>query len=335
MEGSLDIPELPPARLPPERWDARALTQLGSAVDATLLRAMQMAVDALLMPAPEDLPELRVSAEMFLDPELQREPGRFFAFPEEVPRPCEVSSGYWRRIGGGVAVGREFRSDYRAYTSPAPSDPEPADGDRIRIEHWLHERKRSRGTVLALHGFTMGRPRIDAIALFAGQWFRRGLDVALMTLPHHGARTPRGARFSGEHFAVPNVARLAEAVRQAIYEIRLVQMWLRERSGAPVGLVGLSLGGYLSSLMAGLYDDLDFVVPMAPPVCMGDLAWRFFRRSRRYRREAPPAFSQQELRIAFRAHSPLAHAPRRFRRFCRVSDRAKAWRRTRRSRAHR
>ncbi len=174
----------------------------------------------------------------------------------------------------------------------------------------MHERKRAHGTVLCLHGYTMGRPRIDGFALFAGQWFRRGLDVALLTLPYHGARTPREARFSGEHFAVADVARLAEAVRQAIYEIRLVQVWLRERSGGPVGLMGLSLGGYLASLMAGLYDDLDFVVAMAPPVCMGDMAWRFYQRSRRTRRDAPPTFSQEELRAAFRAHSPLAHAPR-------------------------
>jgi hypothetical protein len=49
---------------------------------------------------------------------------------------------------------------------------------------------------------------------------------------------------------------------------------------------------------------------MVPPVCFGDLAWRFFRRSRHYPEGPPPAFSREELRAAFRPHSPLAHTLR-------------------------
>jgi surfactin synthase thioesterase subunit len=180
----------------------------------------------------------------------------------------------------------------------------------VLFEHWMHGPQRPAGTVVALHGFSMGRPRIDAVALLASHWFRLGLDVALVTLPHHGARTPPGARFSGESFAVPHVARMAEAVRQAVFEIRGVSSWLRTESEAPVGLLGLSLGGYLASLSAGLYGDLDFVIPMAPPVCIGDLAWRFFTRSRHHRPDRELAFSHDELRAAYRVHSPLAHAPR-------------------------
>ena len=61
------------------------------------------------------------------------------------------------------------------------------------------------------------------------------------------------------------------------------------------------------ALLAGLYHDLDFVIPMVPPACMGHLAWRFLRRSRHYRNGAAPKISRQELRVAFRVHSPLAH----------------------------
>ncbi len=75
-----------------------------------------------------------------------------------------------------------------------------------------------------------------------------------------------------------------------------------------MGLLGLSLGGYLSALMAGLTADLDFVVPMVPPVCMGDLAWRFFSRSRQYRQPGSAAFSREELRAAYHVHSPLTYA---------------------------
>jgi hypothetical protein len=42
-------------------------------------------------------------------------------------------------------------------------------------------------------------------------------------------------------------------------------------------------------------------------VCIGDLAWRFFQRSRHYAAGAAPAFGYDALRAAYRVHSPLAH----------------------------
>lgn len=292
-------PLLPPV-LPPERMAARLLTGIGTALDSSILRAMQIVVERALIPDPEDLDALRESAEAVLAPELQADPRRFFRFLDEPPHPLRMRSRVRRGLDCGRVIARRIESDYVPFTSEIAGSDGP-----ILVDHWLHEPGKPRGTVLALHGFTMGNPRIDAVVLLASQWYRRGLDVALLTLPHHGARTPVGARFSGEHFAVPNVARLGEAVREAIYEIRQLVHWLKDESGAPVGVLGLSLGGYLAALAGGLCDELDFVVPMVPPVCIGDLAWRFFTGTRHYREGGESALSQEELRRAFRIHSPL------------------------------
>ena len=289
--------------LPPEPWSARLLTEIGTALDATVLAAMQLVVERALIPEREDVDALRRSAEHVLDPDLQADPRRFFAFLEDDPEPPRLSSRRRRRLRGGVVLDRRVQSDYVPYTG------EPGGPNRtpIHVEHWCHDGGRPAGTVVALHGFTMGRPRIDAALLMASHWYDRGLDVALVTLPYHGARTPLDSRFSGEHFTVPHVGRLGEAVREAIYEIRTITNWLREESGAHVGLLGLSLGGYLTALAAGLCDDLDFAVPIVPPVCMGDLAWRFFMRTRHYREGGEASLSADELRRGFRVHSPLAH----------------------------
>jgi hypothetical protein len=83
--------------------------------------------------------------------------------------------------------------------------------------------------------------------------------------------------------------------------------WRREQTGAPVGVLGLSLGGYLAALTAGLCEDVDFAIPIVPPVCVGDLAWRFFASTRHHRRGGAAALSQDELRRSFRVHSPLSH----------------------------
>jgi len=296
------LAELPRAELPPEAWLGRVLTGFGTAVDATVLRAMQLIVERALIPDADDLDALRESAQPLLAPGLQAEPRLFFPFLDEPPHALRVQSRERRRIRGGVVISRRIESQYVPHSAEIAGSLGP-----ILVDHWVHRPGRPRGTVLLLHGFTMGNPRLDAFLLLASHWYQGGLDVALLTLPHHGARTPPGARFSGEHFAVPHVARLGEAVREAIYEIRQVLHWLREEGGGPVGVLGLSLGGYLAALSAGLCDDLDFVIPMVPPVCIGDLAWRFFTQTRHHREGGEAALSQQDLRRAFRVHSPLAH----------------------------
>lgn len=299
-------PELIAARLPSEAWSDGLFTQLGKALDAMVLAAMRRVVEATMMPSPAELPAMRASAEPFLSGELQQNPQSYFTFTEQ-PRTTSVHGRYRRRLSGGMVIDRTFDISYRPYFPEQAGQAVAERSDRVRVQHWMHEPVRPRGTVLAVHGFSMGQPTIDAFALFAGQWFQRGLDVALLTLPYHGARTPREARFSGERFAAPRVNQLSEAVRQAIYEMRLVFDWLREQTQGPVGLLGLSLGGYLSSLMAGLYDDLDFVIPMVPPVCIGDLAWRFHSENRRQAGEDEVLLSHEQLRAAYRVHSPLTY----------------------------
>ncbi len=299
---SVDWPELGIASLPPEAWSEWVWTLLGTALDNAVLEAMRRVVDAALMPEAEDLPTLRAAAVRYTSGPLWETPRGFFAFLDAPADAVVSETRYRRRLRGGVALGRRFIGRYR------PLDPQAGEdhrADAILVEHWMHEREVPRGTVLALHGFSMGQPRIDALALFATQWFRRGLDVVLLTLPYHGARAPRGSRFSGQRFVEPDPAVFNEAVRRAVYDVHVVRAWVREQTGLPVGLLGLSLGGYITSLLAGLCDDLDFAIPMVPPVCIGDLAWRFFTRSRRARRGQAPAYTRAELRAMYRVHSPL------------------------------
>lgn len=305
--AALPLAPLLPARLPPEAGPGRVLTGLGRRLDAGVLRAMQIVVERALIPDPSRLASLRASARALSSDDLLGDPRRFFAFAEPSPREPRVTRRAGRR-GAGVVVDQcRIETDYRPYLPLAAGASRTAAASPIHVELWRRRDGPPRGTVVLLHGFTMGRPRIDAAVLMARPWFEQGLDVALLTLPDHGARTPPGARFSGERFAVPDVGGLGEAVRQAVYEIRRVVDWRRAETRAPVGLLGLSLGGYLAALMAGLYDDLDFVIPMAPPACIGDLAWGFLERSAQHRQGGPATLSRDELRQAFRVHSPLAH----------------------------
>jgi pimeloyl-ACP methyl ester carboxylesterase len=157
--------------------------------------------------------------------------------------------------------------------------------------------------VIALHGFTMGQPAVDAHVLMAAQWYEVGFDVVLPTLPCHGVRAPQESRYSGEHFGSWHVGCLNECVRQAVYDLHILKSWLAERSAAPIGLVGLSLGGYLTALAAGLFPDLAFVIPLAAPVCLAALPLRLFEAEAG--ESAPLALAA--LRRAYRVHSPLTY----------------------------
>ena len=291
------LPELPTPRFDAGSWNDWLLTGFARVVDGVMLRAMTMVVDAVLLPAPEDVAEMRAAAARILATEPWLEPRAFFPFITDDVRPLHVESRRRRQLAGGEVVARRFDCDY-----------ERADAtDTVPVEHWMHEGDAPRATVLSLHGFTVGHPRFDGFALFANDLYRAGFDIALLTLPSHGVRAPAGARFSGERFALPRVDQLNEVVRQAVYEIHSIANWLQAHHGAPVGLLGLSLGGYLAALLAGLRGDWAFVVPIVPPVCIGDLAFRFHSRSRRVRDAPELAFSRDELRAAYRVHSPLAH----------------------------
>ncbi len=299
-EAGEPIPKLARAVLPEEGFADGAFTWLGAGLDAAILAGMQVVIDAMLLPDPAELPALRAAAARLDTPALRGDPASFFEFSSDSFATETVAASSAGARGDGGVTRRELSTAY----VPREGESPPPPGDAIRLEHWQHPAERRRGTVLALHGFTMGYPRIDAPVLFASNFFAAGLDVALMTLPQHGARTPSEARFSGERFAVPNAIDFAHGVRRAVHEIRSTVLWLRETTGDPVGVLGLSLGGYLTALSAGLYDDLDFAIALVPPVCIGDLAWRFQGRSLRRGR---PSFDYDELRRNYRLHSPLAH----------------------------
>jgi hypothetical protein len=282
------------ADLPPEAGLASPLTWLGGALDEGVVRAMRIVVDRMLMPGLAEVAALRRSAEPFLVADDGGDASSLLAARDAAEEPMHTRTRVRRTLRGGAVLSRTI------HTALAPDDP-------ILLEHWAHDPARPSAVVLGLHGFTMGFPRVDAPVLMAREWFARGLDVALLTLPFHGPRTPATARFSGDRFACADVGALNAAADRALCEIRLVLRWLRRETEVPVGVLGLSLGGYLAATLAGLEPNLDFVISIVPPACFGDLAWRFFAASRSARAAARAALTYEELRAAFRSHSPLRY----------------------------
>lgn len=197
-------------------------------------------------------------------------PQDFFTTPQA---PAEVSiRSYTSR--NRTQERFSFESGYQ----PHPGEP--------GAERWMDYTGNSRGYALMLrhpeprpwlvcvHGTEMGRAGLDP-TLFRARHLHEdfGLNVVLPVLPLHGPRArgrPRGAVFPGE-----NVMDVVHGTAQSVWDVRRVIAWIRaQQPGARIGLNGISLGGYVSALVASLDDDLTCAILGVPPSNLVELLGR-------------------------------------------------------------
>lgn len=248
--------------------------------------------DALLatpeqaMPRPARVPELRV---------VERDTPRSLRWPR----------------GRALEEHAVFDTPYR------PLDPEYAreyagyrELDRVHVWRWLHARP-PRGTLLLTHGWGVGtwwmhRLEYDVPYLF----HRLGLDVWFYVAPFHGVRTPASARFGGQLHPSPNLVRTNEAFIQTAIEVQALISAILARHDAPLGMMGSSLGGYTSALLASLDDRLDFVIPVMAPASMAHLLWDHGGQIQLRARAEQLGLTRERFHALWALHSPLSHPPK-------------------------
>ncbi|HEY3861247.1 MAG TPA: alpha/beta fold hydrolase [Verrucomicrobiae bacterium] len=104
-----------------------------------------------------------------------------------------------------------------------------------------------RPCVVMLHGWNDVIDHSIRFPLAARQFNRHGINAATLELPYHFQRRPRQLGAWG-NFLCPDLLRMVEAARQAVAESRAFAQWLRQEGCPAVGLVGVSLGGWLAGL---------------------------------------------------------------------------------------
>jgi hypothetical protein len=117
--------------------------------------------------------------------------------------------------------------------------------------------------LVCVHGFTMGYPILDFQGLQTARLHTElGLNVALPVLPLHGPR--KVTRLSGEPFLSFEMMNSIHGLTQAVWDIRRLISWIRSQGGSSIGLYGVSLGGYVVSLLAAIEEGLGTVVAGIP-----------------------------------------------------------------------
>jgi len=158
--------------------------------------------------------------------------------------------------------------------------------------------------LVQLHGFGMGKVS-DLVAMRSLHFHRDlGFNVIHPVFPSHGERSS-GA--SGEEVLTLDYLNNVHAVSQAVWDVRQLLEWARGDDTA-IAVHGVSMGGYLAALLAGLAPDLRTVISGVPTV---DMAWVMQRHTPDEERLAldERQLTGERAQKIHRVISPLAFEP--------------------------
>ncbi len=248
---------------------------------------------------------LRHQIAFYSSPALLKTPESFFRAPEDAPR---VEKLLCEQREGGDVFDLSFKRSYQPINSSYTEELEAHEANNVvRARYWKHKEK-SKGTLIAVHGWLLGRSRLSEATLAPEQFYEQGFDVVIYELPLHGRRA--SAAEGGATFPCANLSRTNEGFGQAIYELRQLRSYLLDSGVENIGVMGMSLGGYVASLWSCL-DELDFVICISPLVKMAPFVKSILRKASIVSDKAlavKKAAQGTNLERVYAVHSPLRYA---------------------------
>jgi pimeloyl-ACP methyl ester carboxylesterase len=180
---------------------------------------------------------------------------------------CEpISRNLFYEIPGTPEVIRV--GNYLEWQSPVHSV--FAENQTARARVFLSARGFRAPTVIFLHALMSaddgGYRRIGA------HFNRLGWNAAMMHLPYHYSRVPRG-HFNGGLALTSNLPRNAETLRQAVMEVRQLIQYLRQNGCPDFGIIGTSYGGWVGALVTFLERQFRFVALLQPIADIEHAIW--------------------------------------------------------------
>jgi pimeloyl-ACP methyl ester carboxylesterase len=127
-----------------------------------------------------------------------------------------------------------------------------------------------------IHGFGAS-PYVLNSAFFALPWlYGKGYDVLLYLLPFHGPRRDLLSPVNGSGLFAHGPSHFNEAMLQAVHDFRIFLDHLEAGGVTQFGVTGLSLGGYVSALLAAIEPRLRMAIPNAPVTSIPKLIPDYF-----------------------------------------------------------
>ncbi len=282
----------------------------GRHVDGVVRRALRALFVRRGMPfmTADELDRSLAMLRCYTDPEVLADPDRLLAPPAQLPPLHE----HWRRrVRGGSHAHLSFVTPYQPVHALYAAEYRRYDRlDQVHVFAWQHDRPPA-ASIIINHGWGLGTKTVHELEFGIPWLFRElGLDVYYFVAPFHWLRKPSRARFSGELHPSPNLMRTNEAFVQTAIELRTIIGQVRAHAAAPVGMMGSSLGGYTTALLASIDDRLDFAAPILPPSSLADLFWEHGADDPVRRHAEAMGMTQERFRDAWALHSPLRYRPK-------------------------
>jgi len=189
--------------------------------------------------------------------------------PPRTIEPAFVDAG--TGPGGGEVTDIRWPSDYEALLPGVRERYHGKVENRLAAARLVRHSGQARPAMILVHGYMTGGYAFEQRAWPSSWLYRLGLDLAYFVLPFHGVRAI-GGRKGPPPFPASDPRVTNEGFRQTLGDLRDLIGWLRERGHPSVGLMGMSLGGYITALTCTLEPDLSFAVPVIPLTSLADFA---------------------------------------------------------------
>jgi len=231
------------------------------------------------------------------------------------PPPLTNPTTKHRRFSGLDYEHLSFESEYEPHLEEPGRDRWLGYSGNRTAHAWImrHDGE-PRPWLICVNGYRTGFPAIDFRAFEARRLHHTyGLNLAFPVSPLHG---PRAIGISGDNVLSGGAMNTVHTAAQGIWDIRRLKNWIQTTQvadagppgGRNIGIMGLSLGGYLTALVASFEADLACAIAGIPE---SDLV-RGMRRN--VERLLPPFYEQwglswRSMERVNRVVSPLALEP--------------------------
>lgn len=184
-------------------------------------------------------------------------------FPAPPPVPLDsIRGAAWERHG------RIWRRDF---VFPSSVFTEHEHNRRVIAQTYANDRALHFPAVIVLHGWMT--PTMIGYRPFCRAIVEAGASAYVLELPYHLRRTPPGF-VSGELFFTADFEKNWTTMQQAVADVRQLIHYLREAGAPVIGVLGFSLGAWISAIVASCEPELDFALFAMSPACINDLVWQ-------------------------------------------------------------
>jgi surfactin synthase thioesterase subunit len=228
--------------------------------------------------------------------------GALFQHPIEPPLQRERL----RDLPGGEVIDIRWPSRYRPLQDEYRTALQRCPQTRICRGRW-YRHDEPRPVIISLHGWGMGWFNVEERTMSTLAFYESGYDVVLFTLPFHAARSRSFGRTPS--FPSPYPVRANEGFAQSVHDLRSLMIALHNDGRSEVGLLGMSLGGFVAGLAATVEARLSFALLLIPFISLPELLIMHGTKSRAYQENVTSGNSPEEFQAAFASTTPTNRTP--------------------------